>query len=137
MGMPTDINARRYYRVAYQRYDDGEQLLNIDRPQASIYLAGYAVECILKALLLTHTPATERATVLSTFRGAIAHNIGWLRDQIVARSGRLPANEARHLSLLSSWSTDLRYEPGPGDREDAEAFLAATASILKWADGRI
>lgn len=46
-------------------------------------------------------------------------------------------SEACHLSLVRSWSTDLRYEPGPGDREDAEAFLAATASILKWADGRM
>lgn len=137
MGVPADIDARRYYRVAFQRFEDGEALLAIDRPRASVYLAGYAVECILKALLLSSSPAGERAAVLATFGGAGAHNIGWLRDRVVARCGRLPVGVARPVSLVGSWSTDLRYEPGPGDRGDAEAFLAATAVILKWADGRM
>jgi HEPN domain-containing protein len=135
--MPADINARRYYRVAYQRLDDGTALLEISRPRAAIYLTGYAVECILKALLLMSTPAGERAEVLATFRGAIAHNIEWLRARLIQRIGRLPVGENRHVSLVSSWSTDLRYEPGPGNRDDAEAFLASADSILKWADGRM
>ena len=137
MAVPKDIDARRYYRVAYQRYEDGTLLLEIDRPRAAIYLTGYAVECILKALLLVSTTAGERARLLSTFHGAIAHNIDWLREQLVQRIGRLPVNEARHVSLVSSWSTDLRYEPGPGDPEDAEAFLKAAKSVLAWADGRM
>jgi hypothetical protein len=137
MAMPADINARRYYRVAFQRLDDGAALLGISRPRAAIYLTGYAVECILKALLLVSTPVGERAAVLATFRGAIAHNIEWLRDRLVQRIGRLPIVENRQISLVSSWSVDLRYEPGPGDREDAEAFLASAESILAWADGRM
>jgi HEPN domain-containing protein len=138
MAMPTDIDARRFYRVAYQRYEDGKLLLEqLSRPRAAIYLAGYAVECILKALLLVRTPEREREQLRSSFRGTIAHSIIWLREQLVRRIGRLPVGEARNLSLVSSWSTDLRYEPGPGDPEDAEAFLEATRSILVWADGRI
>jgi HEPN domain-containing protein len=137
MAMPADINARRYYRVAYQRYEDGTLLLEINRPRAAIYLSGYAVECILKALLLMSTPAGKRAAVLATFRGATAHNIDWLREQLVRRIGRLPVAEARQLAFVSSWSTDLRYERGPGDPEDAEAFLAAAKSILAWANGRM
>jgi HEPN domain-containing protein len=74
MAVPKDIDARRYYRVAYQRYDDGKLLERASRPQAAIYLAGYAVECILKALLIRSTPARGRATLLATFHGAIAHN---------------------------------------------------------------
>lgn len=135
--MPIDVNARRYYRVAYQRFDDGTALLGISRPRAAVYLTGYAVECILKALLLTSTPAGERADVLATFRGAVAHNIDWLRERLVHRIGRLPVGENRHVSLVSSWSTDLRYEPGPGDVDDAKAFLASADSILTWADGRM
>lgn len=137
MAIPNDINARRYYRVAFQRLDDGNALLDISRPRAAIYLTGYAVECILKALLLASTPVGERLEILATFRGAIAHNIEWLRDRLIERLGRLPVNENRHLSLVSSWSTDLRYEPGPGDRDDAEAFLASADAILKWANGRM
>ena len=137
MAIPADINARRYYRVAYQRLDDGTALLEISRPRAAIYLTGYAVECILKALLLMSTPAADRAELLATFRGAIAHNIEWLRDRLVQRIGRLPVGENRQVSLVSSWSTDLRYEPGPGDVDDAKAFLAAAESILAWANGRM
>lgn len=135
--VPTDINARRYYRVAYQRLDDGSALLDISRARAAIYMTGYAVECILKALLLVSTPAGQRSAVLETFRGAGSHNIDWLREQLVHRIGRLPVAEARQVSLVRSWSTDLRYEPGPGDPEDAEAFLAAANAILTWADGRM
>jgi hypothetical protein len=137
VAIPADINARRYYRVAYQRLDDGTALLEISRPRAAIYLTGYAVECILKSLLLVNTPAGERPEMLATFRGAIGHNIEWLRDRLVKRVGRLPVGENRQLSLVSSWSTDLRYEPGPGDVDDARAFLAAAESILAWANGRM
>jgi hypothetical protein len=137
MAIPADINARRYYRVAYQRLDDGAALLGISRPRAAIYLTGYAVECILKALLLMSSPAGERPEVLATFRGAVAHNIEWLRDRLVQRIGRLPVGENRQVSLVSSWSTDLRYEPGPGDVDDARAFLAAAESVLTWANGRM
>jgi hypothetical protein len=115
----------------------GTALLKIGRPRAAIYLTGYAVECILKAMLLVHTPAGARAEMLATFRGAIAHNIEWLRDRLVQRIGRLPVGENRQVSLVSSWSTDLRYEPGPGEIDDAKAFLSAAESILAWANGRM
>ncbi len=137
MAMSHDVNARRYYRVAYQRYEDGAALLEISRPRAAIYLTGYAVECILKALLLMSTPAGERWDMLATFRGAVAHNIDWLRERLIQRIGRLPVVENRHVSLVSSGSTDLRYEPGPGNPEDAEAFLTAAQSVLAWANGRM
>lgn len=101
--MPADIDARRYYRVAYQRLDDGTALLEIGRPRAAVYLTGYAVECILKALLLVYTPSGERREMLATFRGAIAHNIEWLRDRLVQRIGRLPVSENRQVSLVGSW----------------------------------
>jgi hypothetical protein len=109
----------------------------MNRPQAAIYLTGYSVECILKALLLTCTPSGQRNNVLATFRGAVAHNIDRLRGKLVGRIGRLPVQQAKQVAFVSSWSTDLRYEPGPGNPEDAEAFLAAAKSILAWADGRM
>ena len=138
MAMPADIDARRYYRVAYQRLEDGNLLFEkLARSNAAIYLSGYAVECILKALLLSATPLKQRSAVLASFRGAIAHNIDWLRQQLVARGVRTPPGEARHLTYVSSWSTDLRYEPGPGDPQDAQAFLTAARAILAWANGRM
>jgi HEPN domain-containing protein len=138
MGIPRDIDARRYYRVAYQRLEDGSLMLDkLDRPKAAIYLSGYATECILKALLLVLTPLPQRDDVLRSFRGAIAHDVLWLRDRLRVRQVAIPTVVAKELAYAASWSVDLRYEPGAGDSDDAQRFIAATRAILKWADGRI
>ena len=52
-------------------------------------------------------------------------------DQIARRA------EARELAYVSSWSVNLRYEPGRGVEEDARRFIGSTRIILKWADGRL
>ena len=41
MGIPADINARRYYRVAYQRLEDGALMLD---PQEYVAMAHQAQE---------------------------------------------------------------------------------------------
>jgi len=109
----------------------------LDRPKAAIYLTGYAVECILKALILTVTPAAGRLGVLRSFRGAAAHDLLWLRARLAERHVGVPGPVAKELAYVASWSVDLRYEPGPGDREDARRFILSARSILDWADGRL
>lgn len=138
MGVPQDINARRYYRVAYQRLEDGSLMLDkLERPKGAVYLTGYAVECILKALILEVTPASGRKTTLQGFRGAIAHDLSWLRGLLIARGVHIPLGIAQELAYVGTWSVDLRYEPGDGDRDDAERFISSAKAILNWADGRM
>ncbi len=61
MALPRAAEARRYYRAAKQRYEDAQMLLEAGRTTGAVYLAGYAVECILKALLLANvTPPYEK-----------------------------------------------------------------------------
>ena len=133
--MPADIDARRYYRVAFQRFEDVSLMLDqLDRPKAAVYLAGYATECILKALLINATPVHDRLAILRTFRGAIAHDVLWLRERVKAARVAIPMAVAKELAYVASWSVDLRYEPGAGDRDDAQCFIASTRTILDWAD---
>ena len=135
MGIPADINARRYYRVAYQRLEDGALMLDeLDRPKPAVYLTGYAVECILKALLLSNTPSRGQAAVLQSFRGAMAHDLLWLRGRLGSVGVTVPLAVAKELAFVASWSVDLRYEPGTGDREDAQRFVTAARLILQWAN---
>ena len=134
MAIPLDIDARRYYRVAYQRLEDGSLMLDkLDRPKAAIYLTGYAVECILKALILANTPTRARPNISRSFRGASGLDLSWLREVLGGRRVAVRPEIARALTYVASWSVDLRYEPGPGDREDAERFVAATRTIMEWA----
>ena len=138
MPVPQDRNARRFYHVAYQRLEDGQLILNtLDRPNASIYLTGYAVECMLKALLIANTPANLRENIAASFRGSRAHDLEWLRIQLI--NSNVPIHKQIHddLRFLNTWSPALRYEPGDGDREDAEYFCVTARRILDWANERM
>ena len=78
MALPSAEPARRFYRMAQQRCDDALLLLEMGRTTAAIYLAGYSVECMLKALILAVVPRGQEGEVLSMFRGARAHDYEWL-----------------------------------------------------------
>jgi hypothetical protein len=138
MGTPRELESRRYYRVAYQRLEDGSLMLEkLDRPKGAVYLTGYAVECIFKAFILHASSASGRSKVLQSFRGAIAHDLLWLRGRLGEHHVGIPASVAKELVYVASWSVDIRYEPGPGDREDAQRFIDSSRRILAWADGRM
>lgn len=49
----------------------------------------------------------------------------------------MPGEITQHFTLVSDWSTDLRYSPQEVDATDAEAFLASAVAIIQWADGRL
>src|SRR5439155_8365250 len=78
MALPRPTEARLYYRAAKQRYDDAELLLEAGRTTGAVYLAGYTVECFLKALVLAGVAPGLRKRLLREFRGSRAHEIEWL-----------------------------------------------------------
>ena len=43
-------------------------------PTGAVYLAGYSVECILKALIFSVVPLVQIEAVLGSFRGVRAHD---------------------------------------------------------------
>lgn len=138
MAKPQDNEALRFYRVAFQRLRDAEALLlPLSCPAASIYLAGYAVECMLKALLILQTSVGRRKRLLESFRGSRAHDLRWLRREVSGRGVNFPPAVIDHLAYLSTWSVASRYEPGEGDVDDAKDFVARTHTFLAWGDNRI
>ena len=138
MAIPSSPNARLFYRAAKQRFEDAEFLLGVDRTTASVYLAGYSVECILKALIMAVVPRAQEAEIVAMFRGARAHDFDWLRRLYAERGGAgLPADVVPHFARVNTWSTDMRYSPGTIALRDAKAFLDSSVEILTWADGRL
>jgi hypothetical protein len=87
VAMPSSVQARRFYRAAKQRFDDALLLLEMERTTAAIYLAGYSVECMLKALILSAVPQAQEAELLGMFRGARAHDYEWLLHLYVEKGG--------------------------------------------------
>lgn len=138
MAVPASIEARLYYRCALQRHDDAQVLLRADHTTGAVYLAGYGVECILKALILSGLALAARVVMLDSFRGARAHDYEWLRTQHLQNGGaRFPREITEAFTLVNDWSTDLRYLPRTLRIEEAEGFVSATGRILRWADGRL
>ncbi len=138
MALPSSEPARRFYRAAKQRFDDALLLLEMGRTTAAVYLAGYSVECMLKALILSAVPQAQAEEVLGMFRGARAHDYEWLLRLYAEKGGAgLPPSVVPHFARVNSWSTDMRYVPGTIALREAHAFVDAATTILTWVDGRL
>ncbi len=138
MAMPSSPSARLFYRTAQQRFEDAEFLLNVGRTTAAVYLAGYSVECMLKALILASVPRGRESEVERMFRGIRAHDYDWLlRLYDKQRGAGLPVGLVPHFTRVNTWSTDMRYSPGTATLRESKAFLESAVAILNWGDGRL
>jgi hypothetical protein len=138
MAIPNSSDARLFYRCAFQRFEEAEVLLKAEYTTGAVYLAGYAIECILKALVLAAVPVGNRPAVMRSFRGGKAHEYEWLRSLYLTNGGaRFPRDITQHFTLVNDWSTDLRYTPRSVRDDDAAAFLTSAVTIIRWADGRL
>jgi hypothetical protein len=138
MALPQPLEARLYYRAGKQRFEDSQFLLQEGRTTGAVYLAGYTVECFLKALVLASVALGLRQKLLEEFRGSRAHNIEWLGALYRRHVGAaIPRDITRHLSRVASWSTDLRYASGLVKNREAEEFMNSVVAVATWADGRM
>jgi hypothetical protein len=138
VALPSSEYARRFYRAAKQRFDDALLLLEMGRTTAAVYLAGYSVECMLKALILSAVPRAQEEEVVGMFRGARAHDYEWLIQLYAEKGGaRMPPSIVPHFTRVNSWSTDMRYAPGIVATREAHAFMEAATESLTWVDGRL
>jgi HEPN domain-containing protein len=138
MAVPSSSDARLFYRCAFQRFEEAQVLFKANYNTGAVYLAGYGIECMLKALVIMAVPAVTRNQVLRSFRTARAHDYAWLRDMYLIRGGaKFPSQIARAFTLVNEWSTEIRYSPTSVRTEEAEAFLNSASVIIKWADGRL
>lgn len=141
MGTPRDKDAKRFYQAAKQRLDDAAFLLDAARTTAAVYFAGYCVECMWKALIVTQAGKDKKAEVLESFVGSKAHNFDWLRALYYKCGGPPPSKKDKELgrafNTVSSWGTYLRYDPATMAADDATEFVDAVRLIRAWADKRL
>jgi hypothetical protein len=128
----TEADVLRFFRAAVHRYEDSQVLLAHNRTTGAVYLAGYGVECGLKALILGCVPRSRQLEMKRRFRGKIGHNLEWLHQELVTVGTRVPASLMREVSRVVTWTTDLRYEPGSVRLREARSFLEATNKFLDW-----
>ena len=129
----------KFFRVSLQRLDESRFLFDGKRYAGAIYLAGYSVECGLKALILSTVSKRGRKEVANSFRGSGWHKLNRLLDVYIDRgSPRPPSRITRAFIYVNDeWSVDLRYVAGERPFREAERFLDSTEIILDWIKGRL
>src|SRR5262249_283990 len=128
---------RRFYRVALQRFEDAQILLENDRTTGAMYLAGYTVECGLKALLLANVPSRQHPNLVRSFYGKIGHDLEWLKKELRRRGVEIPPETADHLRRVTTWSTHMRYDPALQTKPETRGFIQAADQVIRWVERKL
>jgi len=132
-----DCSPKSYRRAATQRLGAAKFLLkNSSYYLDALYLAGYAAECSLKALILEWTPKSKWAAVCEEISsGAKAHSVDFLKGILNRRQCSIPDETAVSLEVIKrEWITDLRYVGALIPFKEAEFFIEHVTLIYQWAE---
>ena len=127
---------RKFRRAAEQRWLAARWLLEHSEFYLdATYLGGYAVECGLKALIFRRTSDRRFPEVYDQVTsGRKAHDFEFLNGLLRRRPINLtfPKVVMESFRRVATWSTDLRYESGLLEYDEADEFLAAVTAIREW-----
>jgi HEPN domain-containing protein len=138
------MNRQDFQRLALERLEDTQALLRAGRCSGAYYIAGYVIECALKACIARQTnqddfPPKDAAKYY-------VHDIKDLRDKLGRKSPGLEsqweADERADAELAANWATvkdwteEARYEPRGWTQQQAEVLLNAISDpehgVLQW-----
>jgi hypothetical protein len=134
-------------KASRQRLEDAWSLFRSQRWQGAMYLAGYAVECLLKSKLMRMfgcktLPELEseldRRKMLPRNWSVFTHQLFALL-RLTQAHGRLRQSEKHWMmfTVINHWKPAWRYSPRVGRAADAEGFLNAVEGLLRWIDANI
>lgn len=115
-------------------------MFDAKRYPAAYYIAGYSVECAIKACIANQTKQYEfpdKARATDAFQHKFSDLIKSVRALDVAHKHDIGANAqfAARWAVVSRWSVDSRYDLGI-DRKDAKDMIEAVTDVpdgvLEW-----
>jgi hypothetical protein len=137
------VNRKTLQALAKERVKDAKALLGRKRWSAAFYLAGYAVECGLKACVLRHIEKTGRifaeAKYLKRLAGCWTHDLVELVELAELKADLGRAEQANPVfktnwGYVKDWSETSRYQ-SVGEQKARELFAAITDNqdgVLRW-----
>ncbi len=131
------LSSRDFQRTARQRLTTAEFLLDNRYNLDAMYLAGYTVECTLKALILHLTPpAAHDETLKKISSGSKMHEPEILAVLLKDLGRPIPLELVKRFRR-SGWSTALRYESRRTDTGETRAFLRTAKAAYDWVEGQL
>ncbi len=131
------MNRLDFQAIAYQRLHEAEHLLVGRYFSGAYYLAGYAVECALKACVAKQTQLHDFPPDLSTVREIYTHSLVKLL-RIAGLEQSLTRHESsglrRKWATVQEWNENSRYQIV--SQEDTTSMLDAVGNrdegVLLW-----
>lgn len=129
---------RRFLHAGQSRLDEATILLDNGRTLGAVYLAGYAVECFLKSMILAQLPEHRQLKEYAAFRGVKSHDYGWLRQRYWQLGGpAFPVEAMVAFTILDDWQTHLRYLPLAKYNGDEDEFFNAVSVVRRLIEERL
>jgi HEPN domain-containing protein len=132
-----DCSPKAYRRAATQRLAAATFLLKESKYYLdALYLAGYAAECSLKALILKRSPKSKWAAICEDIgSGAKAHNLDVLKGILTRGQCSIPEDIVESLELIKcEWITSLRYVGAFIPYDEAWTFINHVTSVCLWVE---
>lgn len=133
------MNRRDFKRLAELRLGDAQALIQARRYSAAYYVAGYAVECGLKACIARQIRQYEFPRSARFSRDAFTHDVKELvklagLGDVLAEAIRTSEQFGRNWDVAGAWSEESRYQHK--SRVEAVALLDAITEkgdgVLAW-----
>ncbi len=119
--------------VAKERGTDAEAIYKYSSATVgTVYMAGYAIECSLKALL-------QKRSIPFPARGHQGHNLQALWKASGFQLSDLKDHKGSQTFYLEHWSTDLRYEVSLTGNLGLEVkeLLAGAKQLTGWIQNQV
>jgi hypothetical protein len=131
------IFRKDFKTLANLRLAEAKVLLDGHKEQGAYYLAGYAVECALKACIAKNTkrfqfpPKTEEVREIYSHKLEKLVEAAGLRDQ---RDNELKSNPsfATNWNTVKDWSEESRYKTNGLNGKDMYNAVSGKDGVLSW-----
>lgn len=133
------MNRLELQSLSELRVRDAQALLNAGSFEGAYYLAGYSVECAIKACIARQTrehdfPDKERANRSYTHKLESLIDVAQLKGELDKESSVNPALD-RYWGTVKDWREEKRYELGISEaiaRNLFQAITEPTNGVLRW-----
>jgi len=141
------IGVTEQSKASIHRFDDAHALLNAARWRGAMYLAGYSIECLLKAKLMQRFRCNhlrdleeelQRRNLLTADAAVFTHQLEILL-RLTGAIDRLRTNLLLWplFNLVNRWMPAWRYNPDLANRQDAEDYVSAVEQVRRWLENNI
>jgi HEPN domain-containing protein len=127
----TPTTARDWISVANERAKDANAM-KIERGESagSVYMAGYALECSLKALLQSKGVSFPR-------QGQEGHNLRKLWEMSGFKCSDLADKTGAKIFFIEKWNTSLRYELTCDSNLSIAELVDGAKQLTGWIQSQI